>query len=109
LTVVRPIIKRSPLVVTPPYPDHTCGYNCVTGAMMHAAQQYFGRPWTNLTVQNLATGAIRNYDRFGDVYEDTIDARVYLGIHFRSADEQAAKLGRHVAEWVAGHFFGPTS
>ena len=29
------------------------------------------------------------YKHFRDVRDDTIDARVYQGIHFRSADERA--------------------
>ncbi|HEX4982247.1 MAG TPA: vanadium-dependent haloperoxidase, partial [Ilumatobacteraceae bacterium] len=28
---------------TPPYPDHPSGYNCVTAAMMHTAEDFFGR------------------------------------------------------------------
>ena len=40
---------------------------------------------------------------FRDVVNDTIDARVVQGIHFRSADEQGAKVGRDVARWVDKH------
>ena len=36
----------------------------------------------------------RAYKRFTDVVDDTIDARVYLGIHFRTADEQGARSAR---------------
>jgi hypothetical protein len=35
------------------------------------------------------------------------DARVHQGIHFRTADVQAAKLGRDVARWVAENYFQP--
>ena len=41
------------------------------------------------------------------VVDDTIDARVYQGIHFRSADEQGAKIGRDVARWVDNHALQP--
>ena len=37
--------------------------------------------------------------------KDTIDARVWLGIHFRNPDVQGAKLGKNVARWVDRHFF----
>ena len=49
----------------------------------------------------------RDYVRLTDVLDDTIDARVFQGLHFRSADVQAARLGRQVAEWVDEHAFGP--
>jgi hypothetical protein len=31
----------TPLVATPPYPDHPSGYNCYSGAMMHTAKLFF--------------------------------------------------------------------
>ena len=45
--------------------------------------------------------------RFTDVIDDTIDARVYEGIHFRSVDTQAAGLGKAVARWLDDHYFQP--
>jgi hypothetical protein len=33
----------------------------------------------------------RDYHRFTDVVDDTMDARVWQGIHFRSADIQGAR------------------
>ena len=49
----------------------------------------------------------REYHRLTDVVDDTIDARVYQGLHFRSADIQGARIGRQVAEWVDDHAFQP--
>ena len=100
----------TPLEVTPPYPDHSSGYNCVTAGTMHAARAFFGRNRMTFTVvQAVATPEeTRRYRRFTDVVVDTIDARVYQGIHFRTADVQGAKLGKNVARWMATHFFQPT-
>ena len=39
--------------------------------------------------------------------DDTIDARVYQGLHFRSADTQAAGLGKAVARWLDDRYFQP--
>ena len=36
-----------------------------------------------------------------------VDVRVYEGIHFRFADLEARKQGRHVAEWTFAHFLRP--
>jgi len=33
--------------------------------------------------------------------------RIYQGIHFRFADVEARKQGRHVAQWAFGHFLRP--
>jgi ribosomal protein S19 len=49
----------------------------------------------------------RQYHLLTDVVDDTIDARVYQGIHFRSADVQGARIGKQVAEWVNNNAFRP--
>lgn len=90
----------------PPYPDHPSGYNCVTSAMMHTASDFFGPKHVGFTM-TLASGAqTRQYARFTDVVKDTIDARIYLGLHFRTPDVQGAVLGKQVAHWVDQHAFG---
>ena len=42
-----------------------------------------------------------------DVVDDTVDARVYLGLHFREADVHGARIGKKVARWLDRHFFEP--
>ena len=86
----------------PPYPEHPSGYNCVTGSYMKTAEQYFGHGRTTFTVVH-PTGMTREYEHFRHVWKDTIDARIWQGIHFRSAEEQGMKIGRNVARWVDKH------
>ena len=96
----------TPFVDNPPYPDHPSGYNCQSGAFMNAAKSFFGEGVGFSLTANLATGPVtRTYGRFTDLVDDTIDARVYLGIHFRSADVDGAWIGKRAANWVAGHEF----
>ena len=49
----------------------------------------------------------RHYEQFTDVIDDTIDARVFQGLHFRSADVQGARIGRDVARWLSTQFLRP--
>jgi len=42
-----------------------------------------------------------------DVAEEVINARVWAGIHFRTADEQGAALGAKVARWEQHNYFQP--
>jgi len=96
----------TPAIATPPYPDSASGYNCATGSMMTVGELYFGQGRTTFTLAH-PTGLTRNYDHFRDVWDDTIDARVYQGIHFRYADEMGAKMGREVARYVEQHALQP--
>jgi hypothetical protein len=96
-----------PLVPTPPYPDEPSGFNCVTSGFMHTAQDFFGTNKMDFTVHSNATNADRDYTRFSDTWKDTIDARIYIGIHFRTADVNGVVLGMKVAHWLDKHFFQP--
>jgi hypothetical protein len=96
------------LVPSPPYPDHPSGYNCVTGAFMHTAEDFFGKKKVDFSLIKVTAGqpdATREYERFTDVIKDTIDARIWLGIHFRTPDVQGAELGEDVADWLDRRFF----
>jgi hypothetical protein len=100
----------TPLVNTPPYSDHSSGYNCVTGAFMHTAEAFFGKQKTDFSLVRIVPGVAditRDYERFTDVIDDTIDARVYQGLHFRNADVQGAEIGKDVAHWLGQHYFQP--
>ena len=51
------------------------------------------------------SGSTRHYSHFTDVIPDVIDARVFGGLHFRTADVHGAMLGKSVADYVDAHFF----
>jgi hypothetical protein len=94
----------------PPYPDHPSGYNCVTGAFMHTAAAFFGKKPIVFDMVRIVPGEAnqtRTYRQFTDVIDDTIDARVYIGIHFRAPDVQGAEIGKDVARWLDQNFFRP--
>ena len=83
----------------PPYPDEPSGANCVYSGVMNAAKAFFGSDAAEFDI------ATRHYNRFTDVIPDMINARIFLGIHFRRADVNGAELGRRVAEFVDANFF----
>ena len=98
------------LVPSPPYPDHPSGYNCVTGSFMHTAAKFFGRDKVAFSLVKITPGSpdvARDYNRFTDVVKDTINARIWLGIHFRTPDVQGAELGEDVARWLSKHYLEP--
>lgn len=66
----------------------------------------------NFAVVRIVAGVpnlTRTYRHFTDVVDDTMDARVYQGIHFRTADVQGAGIGKNVARWLSRHFLRPVS
>ena len=99
-----------PLINNPNYPDHTSGANNNSGAATRMLELFFGTNEMSFIVKTTNAAAIqqtRTYSRFSDAAQDVVDARIYEGIHFRFADEDARKQGRHVAQWVFDHFLKP--
>ncbi len=99
-----------PLINNPNYPDYTSGANCLTGAMTRTLQLFFGTDKVTFEATSLAPLAVRKtriYRRFSEAMQDVVDARVWLGIHFRFADLEARTQGQRVAEWTSNHFLLP--
>lgn len=42
-----------------------------------------------------------------DAVEETVDVRVYVGIHFRNSDVVAQEQGKRIAHWTFKHFLRP--
>ena len=99
-----------PLLNTPNYPEPSSGANNLAGALTRMLELYFGTDRMSFTVVSTnpnATPNTRTYRRFSDLSWDTVDVRVYQGLHFRTADEVGRKQGRQVADWVFAHALLP--
>jgi hypothetical protein len=97
------------LVGNPGYPDAPSGYNCFMSGVMNAARAYFKTNRMTFTLTSPGAAPVtRYYRQFSGVIKDAIDGRIYIGLHFRRADEQGAWLGMKVARWAATNYFQPT-
>jgi hypothetical protein len=99
-----------PLIPTPPYPDQPSGHNCFSSSAVSTLQDFFHTDRDRFTVTSNAPppappGLTQTFTRFSDVRRQIIDARVWDGIHFRTADEDGAKLGKQVARYREHHYF----
>jgi hypothetical protein len=119
LPLFNPTIPVSgPPLVTPGFPDHPSGHTCISGAIVHALKAFFGTDKIAFTaVSNKCPGPPsttgtcppRSFDRVSEALKEIIDARVWSGIHFRTADVQGAVLGKEVAHWLDKHYFQPVN
>jgi hypothetical protein len=108
----RPLFDPStptvPALATPPFPDHPSGHGCVSGAVLHTARRIFGTDKIAFDVHSSRfPGQPRHFERFSDALQEIIDARVWGGIHFRTADVQGAVIGKKVSHWLDRHYFQP--
>jgi hypothetical protein len=94
-----------PLLATPPYPDQPSGHNCLSSSFVETLKDFFGTDRAQFSALSAVSGTTRSYSRFSQAIEEIVDARVYSGLHFRTADVQGAQLGREVARWREQHYF----
>jgi len=101
-----PVCNPPPLF-TPPFPDHPSGHCSATSAFVQTLQNFFGTDKIAFNAFSNKSCTTRSFDRFSDAAKEVIDARVWAGIHFRTADVQGSVLGKKVAHYLERHYFQP--
>lgn len=97
----------TPLLDTPPWYEHSSGHSCNISAWTHTLTDFFGTDDVAFSGFNAVTGTTRSFARFSQARKEIIDARVWAGIHFRTADNHGAVIGKKVAHYGAKHYFQP--
>jgi hypothetical protein len=90
------------------------GANGITGAVTTILQLFFKSDFVPLAINKAPLNATvpictnpRLYRRISDAAEEVVEARILLGIHFRSADVVARQLGTRVAWNTFTHALRP--
>jgi hypothetical protein len=95
----------TPLFSTPSHPDYPSGHSCVSGAATTVLADEFGARTRFTLTSDVLLGVERTFRSFSDALEDVKDARVFAGIHFRTACNDGTTLGMAVAEYVLDNAF----
>lgn len=92
-------------LITPNHPDYPSGHSCVSGAAAAVLSNSFGEN-TSFSVSSDAAemaGVVRSFRSFSETLEEIKNARIFAGIHFRSACDDGTQLGARVADYVQSH------
>jgi hypothetical protein len=95
------------LLITPGSPDYTSGHGCYTGAATTILALFFGRDNIRFSATSADTGTTRSFNSFSQALVELINARIWGGIHFRSADVQGARIGVQVSTYLWTHRMRP--
>jgi hypothetical protein len=110
-TSPQPTPNWTPLF-SAPYPDHTSGHMCQDGAHTTVLRMFFGDvidggyQITSAAV-NPGGPATRTFGSFTQALDEIVEARIWAGLHFRTADVQGRNLGTNVANFTADNYFQP--
>jgi hypothetical protein len=93
-----------PLALTPAFPEYPSGHTCATAAVAHAIEDYFPHD-VLIPARNVVSSDERVYRRAKDVVDEVIEARMLIGVHFRTANEDGAEIGRKIARQIRSRWF----
>jgi hypothetical protein len=100
-------VATPPALVTPPFPEYPSGHTCAGGSIVGTLQDFFGTDNIAFSASSNKSGTTRTFHRFSDALTENINARVWAGIHFRTADIEGARLGEKVARYLHHHYLQP--
>ena len=102
-----------PLLTTPAHPEYPSQHGCFTAAFTDALAAALDTKHLDVTMPGGAGGSpnlsvTQHFKTVNDIQKQEIDARVWIGFHFRNSVKQGEKLGNNVAGWELDQFFQAT-
>jgi hypothetical protein len=97
-----------PLLNTPGFQDYPSGHCIDSGAALGALLAIFPDDKVNYSHTWIpAVGVVRSWSSFTQMAKEVENARVWAGIHYRTADEHGTRMGRKVAEYAVSNIMQP--
>lgn len=90
----------APLLVTPNHPDYPSGHSTVSSAAATVLAHFFGEHTSFSVDSDVMTGVTRSFSSFSAATSEVNDARVFGGIHFRTAVNDGWAIGEKVAQYI---------
>jgi hypothetical protein len=95
----------SPLIGTPNHPEYPSAHSCITPAGGRVLARFMGSDHIALTIPSLTGLGARYFDKTQDLEYEVENARIWGGIHYRTAVEDGGQVGKRVADWILAHNF----
>jgi hypothetical protein len=96
------------LIATPMHPEYPCAHCINSAAGASVLEAFFGDtvPFFSLTSPAVPE-VTRRFSRLSDYVRESIDARVYDGVHYRTSGEVGAGMGRKIGEYTMQNYLKP--
>jgi hypothetical protein len=101
-----------PLLPVPGHPEYPSQHGCFTAAFSDALASALHTQHLDVTVPGGRNGfttltTTQQFNTVHDIQSQIVDARVWLGFHFRNSVEQGLGVGNQVADWELDRLFKP--
>jgi PAP2 superfamily len=105
---ITPDPAWEPLLPTPAHPEYPSGRTAYTSATARVLQEFFGDE-VSVSLTNPAVKVTRTYHSLAQMGQEVEDARVWGGMHYRTAVAHGSELGRNVADYGLKNHLRPVS
>jgi hypothetical protein len=95
----------TPLIITPAHPEYPSAHSALTAAAIGVLGHYFGKNSSIIVDSEVSPGVVRSFSDLASAQVELNNARVYGGIHFRTATDDGQALGTAVAKFVLKNAF----
>jgi hypothetical protein len=96
----------SPLLpATPNHPEYASAHSCITPAGGRVIASFLRTRHIDFTVPSLTGLGDRHFDSVGDLEHEVANARIWGGIHYRSAIEDGTTIAKRVTRQVLDRHF----
>jgi hypothetical protein len=89
-----------PFLVTPPFPEYPSAHSSQSGAAAAVIAAYFGADSPFVAVSDVLPGVTRSFSGVDAAQDEIADARIFGGMHFRTACRDARTMGNAIGEFV---------
>lgn len=95
-----PDLSWRPLLITPPHPEYPSAHCVASGAAATVLRIFFNSDAVDASAIYPPLGVQRTWRSYTEIVLEVENARVWGGIHFRTADERGTRLGEEIAGYV---------
>jgi PAP2 superfamily protein len=97
----------TPLLITPNHPDYPSGHATVSPAAAVVLQSFFGDSGPYTLDSELLPGVLHSFTSFAGAADEAFIARIYGGIHFRTACHDGHEVGVAVGRYIVANALQP--
>jgi PAP2 superfamily protein len=103
-------VSWTPLLATPQHPEYPSAHGCLTSAVAALLVNVLGTTNLNVTIYGAVSGGVtpttpRTYATVQQLDAELVNARVWIGFHYRNSVVAGDALGQSVASWSLQRYF----
>jgi hypothetical protein len=104
----------APLLPTPGHSEYPSAHGCLTSAFVNTVAKDLHTKRIEIDMKGATNGSTtldvtRHFATVNDATNQVVDARVWIGFHYRFSTVAGVDLGANVAKWALKRYFRPAN